>query len=241
MTIESLPATLVERLSTVSSATVAMQLLKRGLRACFMNGPRPLNAAAGGFVASAYTLRFVPYREDLADPAILADPAYPPRRAIEDIPPGAALVIDGRGDPRAGTIGDILCARLWVRGIAGVVSDGPVRDLTAIRELNLPVFATGAAAPASLNVHVGADLQSPIGCGGVAVVPGDVLRADGDGVVVIPRALAEEVARDAQEQERLEEFLKQRVLDGAPTIGTYPPDEATREAYRAWCAARENG
>lgn len=241
MTAGALPPDTLSRLVGVSTATLSMQLLKRGLRACYLAGPRPVNPAAESFVAEAYTLRFIPYREDLADPAVLGDPEYAPRKAIEDIPPGQALVIDGRGDPRAGTIGDILCARLARRGIAAVVTDGPVRDLAAIRELDLPVFATGGAAPASLTVHVGADLQRPIGCGGVAVLPGDVLRGDGDGVVVIPRALAAEIAGDAIEQERLETFLKQRVLDGAPTIGTYPPDAGTLAAYRDWCAARDDG
>jgi len=232
------PAPLAEEarsaLSALSTATVTMQLLKRGLRSCYMTGVRPLDPANCHFVAPAYTLRFVPMREDLSRPEVLGDPDYPPRKAIEDIPPGHALVIDCRGEQGAGSIGDILALRLQRRGISAAVADGPVRDAAAVRETGLAVFCSGAAAPASLNVHFGADLQRPIACGGVTVFPGDVLVGDGDGVVVIPHALAGEIARDGAEQEQLEVFLKNRIADGHPTIGTYPPNEKTLAAYEAW-------
>ena len=227
------PAVL-QQLKSVSTGTVTMQLLKRGIRACFITGARPLDPDNARFVAEAYTLRFVPMREDLSDPQVLGDPDYPPRKAIEDIPPGQALVVDCRGEQRAGSIGDILTLRLKQRGAAAVVCDGPVRDAGEVAATGLPVFCSGAAAPASLSAHFGADLQCAIACGGVAVFPGDVLVGDGDGVVVIPRALAAEVAADAAEQERLERFLKSRVADGAPTIGTYPPNEETLEKYQEW-------
>ncbi len=225
---------ILRQLAAVSTATVTMQLLKRGLRNCFIRGAVPLNTAHCRFAAEAYTLRFIPMREDLSQVEVLADPEYPPRKAIEDITPGLALVIDARGDPGAGVIGDILAARLQERGVAAVVSDGPVRDAAKVAGGLLPVFCAGSAAPASLNVHFGADLQCPIACGGVAVIPGDVLLGDSDGVVVIPAALAAAVARDGVEQEQLEDFLKQRVADGHPTIGTYPPNPETLRAYEDW-------
>ena len=222
------------RLKEISTATASLQLLKRGIRNCYITGPKPLDMAVSRFVAEAYTLRFIPMREDLSDPAVLGDREYAARKAFEDIPAGQALVIDARGEQRAGTLGDILVARLKVRGAAAVVSDGPVRDAAEVARIGLPVFCTGGAAPASLNQHFGADLQRPIACGGVAVFPGDVLLGNEDGVVVIPRALADEVARDGLEQERLEVFLKSRIEAGAPIFGTYPPSEETLAAYRVW-------
>ncbi|MFP6699147.1 MAG: ribonuclease activity regulator RraA [Alphaproteobacteria bacterium] len=224
----------LKQLAGISTATVTMQLLKRGLRNCFIVGARPLNPRHSHFVASAYTLPFIPMREDLSRVEVLGDPEYPARKAIEDIPPGMALVIDGRGEPGAGVIGDILTARLQERGVAAVVSDGPVRDGVAVAARALPIFCPGFAAPASLHVHFGADLQSPIACGGVAVIPGDILVGDNDGVVVIPAAMAQDIARDGAEQERLEGFLKCRVEAGHPTIGTYPPNEETLQGYDDW-------
>jgi regulator of RNase E activity RraA len=152
---------IIDRLHGVSTATLTMQLLKRGLRNCFIVGARPLNPSACQFAAEAYTLRFIPMREDLSRVEILGDPEYPPRKAVEDIPPGAAMVIDARGEMGAGVIGDILAARMQERGVAAVVSDGPVRDGVAVAAGSLPVFCAGSAAPASLNVHFGADLQCP--------------------------------------------------------------------------------
>ena len=224
----------LKQLAGISTATVTMQLLKRGLRNCFIVGARPLNPGHSHFVAPAYTLPFIPMREDLSRVEVLGDPEYPARKAIEDIPPGMALVIDARGEPGAGVIGDILTARLQERGVAAVVSDGPVRDGFAVAAGVLPIFCPGFAAPASLHVHFGADLQSPIACGGVAVIPGDILVGDNDGVVVIPAAMAQDIARDGAEQERLEGFLKCRVEAGHPTIGTYPPNEETLQGYDDW-------
>jgi regulator of RNase E activity RraA len=225
---------ILQQFTGISTATLTMQLLKRGLRNCFITGARPLDPEHCQFAAQAYTLRFIPMREDLSRVEVLGDPEYPPRKAIEDIPPGHAMVIDARGELGAGVIGDILAARMAERGVAAVVSDGPVRDGVTVAAGSLPVFCAGSAAPASLNVHFGADLQRPIACGGVAVIPGDVLVGDSDGVVVIPQAMAGEVARDGAEQERLEGFLKQRVEAGHPTIGTYPPNQETLEAYENW-------
>jgi len=226
----------LKQLGGISTATLTMQLLKRGLRNCFIVGARPLNPSTCHFAAQAYTLRFIPMREDLSRVEVLGDPEYPPRKAVEDIPPGQAMVIDARGETGAGVIGDILAARLQERGIAAIVSDGPVRDGVAVAAGSLPAFCAGSAAPASLNVHFGADLQCPIACGGVAIMPGDILVGDSDGVVVVPQAMAEEIANDGAEQERLEEFLKKRVEAGHPTIGTYPPNAETLRAYEDWKA-----
>lgn len=222
----------LEKLAGISTASVTMQLLKRGLRQVFIRDARPLRPEMPSFATEAYTLRFIPMREDLSRTEILGDPEYPPRKAIEAAPPGTALVIDARGRTDAGVAGDILAARLKVRGVAALVSDGPVRDAAAVAATGLPVYCNGAAAPASLNIHFGADLERPIACGGVAVFPGDVLV--GDGVVVVPRALADEVARDGETQEALEAFLKARIEAGSPIPGTYPPNQATLDAYEAW-------
>ena len=223
-----------ERLTSISTATVSLQLLKRGLRNCFILGARPLHPNDCHFVAEAYTLRFIPMREDLSKVEVLGDPNYPPRKAVEEIPTGMALVIDARGELGAGVIGDILAARMQERGVAAVVSDGPVRDGVTVAAGSLPIFCPGFAAPASLHVHFGADLQCPIACGGAAVMPGDVLVGDCDGVVVIPAAMADEVATDGTEQERLERYLKARIEAGHPAIGTYPPNAATLAAYANW-------
>jgi regulator of RNase E activity RraA len=225
---------ILDVLKQVSTATLTMQLLKRGYRSCYMTGPKPLVASRARFAAPACTLRFIPAREDLSRREVLADTSYAPRRVIEEIAPGHALVIDGRGDLRAGLIGDILALRLAKRGAAAVVCDGPVRDVEAVAAVGLPVFCLGGAAPVSLNVHFGADMQVPIGCGGVAVIPGDIVVGDLDGVVVVPQALAAEIARDAVEQESLEQFIHERIRDGAPLFGTYPPNEDTLAAYRRW-------
>lgn len=229
----------LEQLRAVSVATVTMQLLKRGLRHTFIQDSRPLNPQHARFAAEAYTLRTVPMREDLGTLAVLADPEYPQRKAIEACPPGQVLVCDSRGEQRAGMLGDILTTRLMVRGVAAFVTDGPMRDAAAVAAIAFPTFCTGSAAPASLAAHVAVAVQDPIACGGVAVFPGDVLVGDSDGVCVIPRALADDVARDAGEQELLEEFILEQVRDGAPVPGTYPPNEATLAAFEAWRRDRE--
>lgn len=229
----------LEKLRGIGTATVTMQLLKRGLRNVYMAGPRPFRPESGRLAAEAYTLRFIPMREDLSRVEVLGDLDYAPRKVIEATPPGRVLVIDARGEPGAGTVGDILVTRLKARGVAGIVTDGPVRDGAEIALIDFPIFCTGSAAPASLNRHFGADHDCPIGCGGVAVLPGDVIVGDGDGVVVVPRALADAVARDGFEQELLEGFLKSRIEAGHPAIGTYPPNAETLAAYETW--RRERG
>jgi regulator of RNase E activity RraA len=222
----------LDRLRHVSTATLTSQLFKHGFRNVFLRGLRPLCPALH-MVGVATTLRFLPAREDLATYERLADPAYPQRHAIEHIEAGRVLVADCRGVADAGAAGEILLARLKARGAAGFVADGGLRDWETARSLELAVYALGPAAPAHVARHLAVDADVPIACAEVLVMPGDVLVGDGDGVVCIPRHVADAVAADALEQDRLEAFLLDRVKGGAPLPGTYPPDEATRAEYEA--------
>jgi regulator of RNase E activity RraA len=227
------------RMRRVTTATLTTQLFKRGLRNRFMRGVRPLGAYRENLVGPAFTLRNIPSREDLDVVEGFANPEHPQRGAIEAVPPGHVLVVDCRGEANAASGGEILTTRLAVRGVAGLVSDGGIRDSAAIAALPIPVYCAGPAAPLNLVAHHATDLQVPIGCGGVAVYPGDLIVADSDGVVVVPAHLAEDVARDADEQERLETWLLGRVQAGAALPGTYPPNAETRAAYEVWKAARD--
>lgn len=234
-----LEAVVVEQLKACSTATLTMQLLKRGFRNQFIVGVAALNPHAASFVGVAYTLRNIPAREDLSRPEVQADPRYPQRLAIEEAPAGSVLVMDCRGDRRAGMAGGILATRLMQRGVVAMVADAPMRDSPELEKMGFPIFCTGAAAPASLTFHLAVDVQRPIACGGVAVFPGDVLVGDGDGVVVIPRHLASEVAGDGWEQERLERFVQMAVAQGRSIVGLYPANDETRAAYRQWVADGE--
>lgn len=227
------PETL-DLLRGVSTATLTTQLFKRGFRNVFMQGVRPLGTVAGNLVGPAFTLRNIPAREDLDHLGVFTDPEHPQRKAIETTPAGHVLVIDCRGDARVACGGDILMTRLKARGAAGMVSDGGVRDSGPIGEMGFRVFCAGPSAPLNLALHHATDTDVPIGCGGVAVYPGDVIVGDRDGVVVIPRALADEVAADGAEQEALEAFVLARIAAGEPLIGNYPPNEATRAAFDEW-------
>jgi regulator of RNase E activity RraA len=232
----------IDRLRLVSTATLTTQLFKRGLRNAFMQGVRPLGRYDGNLVGPAFTLRNIPAREDVDTVTVFDDPEHPQRRAIEIAPEAHVLVIDCRGDTHAACAGQILVTRLMMRGVAGLVGDGGIRDAGPIGEMmHFPVFCAGPSAPLNLARHHAVESSVPIGCGGVAVYPGDLIVGDRDGVAVIPRAMADEVARDAAEQEELEEFLLQRVADGAALTGTYPPNEATRVAYEAWRRSRQRG
>jgi regulator of RNase E activity RraA len=232
----------IDRLRVVSTATLTTQLFKRGLRNAFMQGVRPLGRYDGNLVGPAYTLRNIPAREDLDTVAVFANPEHPQRKAIEITPAAHVLVIDCRGDTRAACAGHILVTRLMKRCVAGLVGDGGIRDAGPIGKMvQFPVFCAGPSAPLNLAQHHAVESNVPIGCGGVAVYPGDIIVGDPDGVAVIPRAMADEVARDAAEQEDLEAFLLERVADGAALSGTYPPNEATRTAYDARRKARRRG
>ncbi len=222
-----------EGLRAVSTATITTQLMSRGLRNTFVGGVLPLNRPSSRMVGEAFTLRCIPAREDIDTLSVFKDYDHPQRKAIETAPADSVLVIDARGQTRAASLGHILATRFMVRGGAGIVTDGSVRDVQGFRSLAMPVFGAGASPTTNLAQHHAVDLQLPIACGEVAVYPGDVMVGDEDGVVCIPRHLAAEVAREAVEQERLEDFILERIESGAALRGTYPPDEATMAAYRS--------
>jgi regulator of RNase E activity RraA len=237
-TIAGLAPTTLERLRLVSTATLTTQLFKRGLRNTFVRGVHRVSRPGPNLVGPAFTLRNIPSREDIDQLKVFEDPEHPQRKSIETVPPGHVLVVDCRGDRAAASAGGILLTRLAVRGAAGFVSDGCVRDTPEIAGTTFPVFCAGGSAPLNLVRHHAADAQRPIGCGGVAVYPGDVIVGDGEGVVVIPAHLADEVARDAAEQESLEEFVTEEIRRGRPLPGTYPPDDATKARYAKWRGRR---
>jgi regulator of RNase E activity RraA len=231
-----LAAEIVALLKTCSTATVSTQLFKRGLRNTFIQGVPPLGVRDAVMVGPAYTLRYIPAREDIDHLGVFDRPGHPQRVAIEECPPGAVLVMDCRGEASAASGGGILLTRLMIRGVAGLVTDGGLRDSPEIARLAMPVYCRAPNPLVNLIKHHATDLNVPIGCGGVAVYPGDVLVGDAEGVVVIPRHLADEVARDAAEQERMERFIMAEIESGRALPGTYPPDEATRARYEAWKA-----
>ncbi|MCB1740135.1 MAG: ribonuclease activity regulator RraA [Gammaproteobacteria bacterium] len=221
------------QLRKVSTATLTMVLIKNGIRSSWLRGPKPLDPIDERVVGPAFTVRFVPGRDDLCDPAsYAADNAL--RDAIEAAPAGSVLVIDGRGHPDAGTLGDILIARLRERGVMAAVTDSPVRDVDEIRKVGLPVLACGVAAPPSIAGLAYAGYGDMIGCGGVAVCPGDLMVCDNDGAVVIPAALAAKVAAEAIQQELFETYVQERVQSGASVMGLYPPDEQCLRDFERW-------
>ncbi len=223
-----------QALAAVTTATLTTVLLKKGLRNVWIRGALPLAAPLPERrVGRAFTLRFVPAREDLATPASWASPIST-RAAIEAMPAGAIAVVDAMGTSDAGIFGDILCARMQKRGVAALVTDGVVRDLAGVLGTALPVWCRGTAAPASVNGLTFVGWQEAIGCGGVAVMPNDVVVADGDGAVVIPAALVDEVVAAAVEQERLEGWIMREVEAGVALPGLYPANEATQGRYAAW-------
>ncbi|AFT89433.1 ribonuclease activity regulator RraA [Paraburkholderia phenoliruptrix] len=229
----------LDQLRHVSTATLTTQLFKRGLRNVFLQGVAPLVKPAPGapnLVGPAFTLRNIPAREDLDHVGVFQDPDHPQRKAVETAPAGSVLVQDCRGERAVASVGSILALRLAKRGVAGMVSDGPVRDSGTIAALGLPIWCAGASAPLNLAKHHAVDMNVPIACGGVPVYPGDIVVADVDGVVIVPREMAADVARDAAEQEQLEVFIAKRIEEGRPLRGTYPPNEETMAAYAQWRA-----
>jgi regulator of RNase E activity RraA len=228
-----LDADTVRALSGVTTATITTVLLKKGLRNVWLRGARPLQVPPGRMVGRAFTLRFVPAREDLATPASWASPIST-RAAIEAMPAGCIAVVDAMGVTDAGIFGDILCARMKKREVAALVSDGVVRDVQGVMGTGLPVWCQGTAAPASVAGLTFVGWQEPVGCGGVAVFPNDVVVADADGAVVIPAALLADVIAEAVEQERMEAWIIAEVAAGVPLPGLYPPNEETKARYAAW-------
>jgi Demethylmenaquinone methyltransferase len=227
-----------ECLLFVSTATITTQLFSRGLRNASLQGLRASNASYQRMVGEAFTLRCIPAREDLDVLAVFQDYDHPQRKAVESVPPGGVLVVDSRRQGRAASLGHILATRLKMRGAAGIVTDGTVRDMEGFERLELPTFSSGAAATTNLAIHHVVDMQVPIGCAEVAVYPGDIMVGDRDGVVCIPRHLAEEVAQGAMEQEKIEAFILERIESGLPLRGTYPPNEATVREYASRVASQ---
>jgi regulator of RNase E activity RraA len=233
----TLQAKTAEALSAVSTATLTTVLLKKGLRNVWMRGTRPLRAGQSRLVGRAFTLRFVPAREDLATPESWSSPKST-RAAIEDMPAGCIAVVDAMGVTDAGIFGDILCARMAKRGVAGLVTDGVVRDVAGVLGTGLPVWCSGAAAPPSVAGLTFVNWQEPIGCGGVAVFPDDVVVVDDDGAVLIPQKLVDEVATTAVEQERMETWIMGEVDGGAALPGLYPPNAEHKARYEAWVRSK---
>ncbi|MNN24253.1 4-hydroxy-4-methyl-2-oxoglutarate aldolase [compost metagenome] len=224
-----------DQLKTVSTATLCTALFKRGLRNQFIQDVRPLNPEGGTMVGEAFTLRYIPAREDLNPITVFQDPAHPQRQAIEQCPPGAVLVIDSRKDARAASAGSILVTRLMQRGGAGIVTDGGFRDSPEIARMAMPAYHHRPSAPTNLTLHQALEFNVPIGCGDVAVFPGDVVVGDGEGVIVIPAHLADEIAAEAVEMTAFEDFVTEEVGKGRSIIGLYPPtSEQAREDFAAW-------
>jgi len=228
----SLSSEAIATLSRVSTATITTVLLKKGLRNVWMRGTRPLKPGLPRLVGPAFTLRFVPVREDLATPESWSSPRST-RGAIEEMPEGCIAVGDAMGVTDAGIFGDILCARMRKRGVTALITDGVMRDGVGVASTGLPVWCAGIAAPASVTGLTFVGWQEPIGCGGTAVFPDDIVVADGDGAIVIPKALVEEVAKAGPEQERLEAWIMRQVEKGVPLPGLYPPNAETKARYEA--------
>src|SRR3984893_18626110 len=223
---------LVRTLSVVSTATITTILLKKGLRNIWLRGCRPLRPGSSRVIGPAFTLRFIPMREDLATPQSWSSPRST-RAAIEAMPEGCVAVVDAMGITDAGIYGDILCARMKKRGVAALVTDGAVRDAAGVLTTGLPVWCRGVAARPSVSGLPFANWQEPIGCGGVAVFPNDIVVLDDDGATLIPALLLDEVLAAAPEQERFEAWVVQEVENGASLPGLYPPDVETKARYES--------
>lgn len=233
-----------DKLKTVSTATLCTALFKRGLRNQFIQDVRPVNADLQrdlpNMVGEAFTLRYIPAREDLNPITVFQDRNHPQRVAVEQCPPGAVMVFDSRKDARAASAGGILISRLMVRGCAGVVTDGGFRDSPEIAALNFPAYHSRPSAPTNLTLHQALDINVPIGCGDVAVWPGDVMVGDKEGVFVIPAHLADEIADEAVEMTVFEDFVIDMVQNhGRSIVGLYPPtDPQSKDDFAAWRQAR---
>ncbi|KQU51605.1 hypothetical protein ASG72_08700 [Bosea sp. Leaf344] len=222
------------KLRRVSTATLTTALFKRGFRNVFIQDVRPLSPLAESMVGEAFTLRYIPAREDLDHLGAFEGTGHPQRRAIEDCPPGHVMVIDSRKDARAASAGGILVSRLKQRGVAGIVSDGGFRDSPEIAAMEFPAFHNRPSAPTNLIRHHALDINAPIACGDVAVYPGDIMVGDSEGVCVVPAHLANEVAEEAYEQTAYEDFVAERVRAGQGIFGLYPANAETKAAFQAW-------
>lgn len=228
-----------QKLMGISTATLCTALFKRGLRNQFIQDVHRLNPNQPNMVGEAYTLRYIPAREDLNTIDVFKDRSHPQRVAVEQCPAGAVLMIDSRKNPRAASAGSILISRLMARGVAGVVTDGGFRDSPEISALSIPAYHNRPSAPTNLTLHQALDINVPIGCGDVAVFPGDIVVGDGDGVVVIPKEIADDIANEAVEMTAFEDFVTEKVLEGRSILGLYPPtDENSLVEFKAWRTAK---
>ena len=223
-----------EALKKISTATLTTVLFKRGFRNAFIQGVFLLNREAPRMVGEAYTLRFIPAREDLDQLGAFEGRGHPQREAIEACPPGHVLMMDARRDAFAATGGDILMTRLMVRRAAGIVTDGGLRDTPTIEKLDFPVYCAARSAPLNLVRHHAVDSQVPIGCGGVPVYPGDIVVGDAEGVVVVPAGIANEIAEEGARQTEFEDWVEARVKEGRSIFGLYPPNAETKSEFEAW-------
>lgn len=229
-----------DKLKQVSTATLATALFKRGFRNQYIQNVHPIAFKGENMVGPAFTLRYMPAREDLNPITVFLDRAHPQRKAVEECPPDAVFVIDSRKDARAASAGSILVARLMVRGVAGIVTDGGFRDSPEIAALAIPSYHQRPAAPTNLTVHQAIDINVPIGCGDAPVFPGDIIVGDGEGVIVIPVHLADEVAAEAVEMTVFEDFATEQVLAGRSILGLYPAtEEQTKIDFAAWRTAQK--
>ena len=223
------------KLMGVATPTIATALFKRGLRNQFIQDVRPLSPKKANMVGQAFTLRYIPAREDLNTLEVFRNPEHPQRAAVERCPPGAVLVMDSCKDARAASAGSILISRLQVRGVAGVVTDGGFRDSPEIADLDIPAYHHRPSAPTNLTLHQAIEINGPIGCGDVAVFPGDVLVGDNEGVIVIPAHLADEIADETVEMTAYEDFVTEEVMNGATIIGLYPAtSDAPKLKFAEW-------
>jgi regulator of RNase E activity RraA len=224
-----------DKLKTVSTATLCTALYKKGFRSQFIQDVHPLNPNGSPMVGEAFTLRYIPAREDLNPITVFQDRNHPQRKGIENCPPGAVFVIDSRKDARAASAGSILVTRLMKRGVAGIVTDGGFRDAPEIARLAIPAYHHRPSAPTNITLHQAIDVNVPIGCGDAPVFPGDVIVGDGEGVVVIPAHLADEIANEAVEMTAFEDFVAEEVMKGRSILGLYPPtDPQTNIDFAAW-------
>ena len=227
------------KLRTVSTATVATALYKRGFRIQCIQDVQPLSPDQPTMVGEAFTLRYMPAREDLNKLDVFRDRAHPQRKAIEECPAGSVLVMDSRKDARAASAGAILVTRLMQRGCAGVVTDGGFRDSGEIAKLGFPAFHHRPSAPTNLTLHQAIEINGPIGCGDAPVFPGDTILGDCDGVIVIPAHLADEIAEETFEMTAFEDFVAEQVSKGRSIVGLYPAtDEQTLKDFAVWRKAR---
>jgi regulator of RNase E activity RraA len=224
-----------DKLRKVSTATVATCLFKKGLKNQFIQHVKPLKLGRPTMVGEAYTLRYIPAREDLNPISVFRDPKHLQRVAVEECPEGAVMVIDSRQNARAASAGSILVTRLMVRKAAGIITDGGFRDSAEIADLDFSSYHNRPTAPTNLTLHQAIAINDPIGCGDVAVFPGDIILGDDDGVMVIPANLADEVADECIQMTLYEDFVLEMVQGGEPVIGLYPMvSEDAKVKFEKW-------